>query len=91
MIDWLTRAWRALKRRLNLIEDCRAEWRKISTWLTAAALAVYGAFLAFPGLAIEAWHALPDDLKTAVPFQDKIAALLFGAIFVVKFIKQREK
>ena len=26
--------WAALKARLHLIEDCKAEWRKFSTWIT---------------------------------------------------------
>lgn len=81
--------WITLKRRLRLIDDCRAEWRKLSTWLTAAALAVYGALLASPDLALQAWHMLPDDLRTAVPYQDKIALGFFAAIFLAKFVKQK--
>ena len=91
MIEWLSRAWRALKRRLSLIEDCRAEWRKISTWLTAAALAVYGALLASPDLAVQAWHLLPEDLRSAFPYQDKLALILFGAIFLAKFVRQKPR
>lgn len=91
VIEWLSRLWRSVKRRLRLVDCFRDEWRKVSTWITAFALAIYGAFLAFPELAMEAWRALPDDLKTSVPFQDKIAAILFAAIFFVKFVKQKPR
>ena len=83
--------WAAFKRRVRLIDDCRAEWRKASTWLTATALAVYGALLASPDIALQAWHMLPDDLRTAFPYQDKIALAFFGAIFLAKFVKQKPK
>jgi len=91
MSVWLFRAWIALKRRLHLIEDCKDEWRKFSTWITAMALALYGALLASPELAIQAWHMLPDDLRVAFPYQDKIAFGLFGLIFLAKFVKQKPR
>lgn len=91
MTLWLSRAWRALKRKLRLIEDCRAEWHKVSTWITAAALAIYGALLASPELAVQVWQMLPDDLRAAFPYQDKLALILFGAIFLAKFVKQKPR
>lgn len=83
--------WHATKRRLRLIEDCRSEWRKFSTWITAAALAVFGAAVASPDLALSAWQMLPDDLRSAVPYQDKIALIFFGMIFLAKFVRQKPK
>lgn len=83
--------WAATKRRLRLIDDCRSEWRKFSTWITALALAAFGALVASPDLALSAWQMLPDDLRSAVPHQDKIALGLFGAIFLAKFVRQKPK
>jgi hypothetical protein len=83
--------WTVTKRKLGLIEDCRSEWRKFSTWITAVAIAVFGALLASPELAMSAWQMLPDDLRSSVPYQDKIALGLFVAIFLAKFVRQKPK
>ena len=91
MIVWIKRAWRALKKRIGIREDCRDEWRKFSTWITAIAIAVYGVLLASPELAVQAWHMLPDDLRTEFPHQDKVSIILFGMIFIAKFVKQKPR
>jgi len=75
--------------RRRLIEDCRAEWRKFSTWITAVALAIWGAFTAFPSLAVEAWRALPPEWQSMIPHQREIALACFAAILVAKFVKQK--
>lgn len=75
--------------RRRLIEDCRAEWRKFSTWITAVALAVWGAFTAFPSLAVEAWRALPPEWQSMIPHQREIALACFALILFAKFVKQK--
>jgi hypothetical protein len=82
--------WAAVKQRLRLIEDCKAEWRKFSTWITTIAMAAWGTFAAFPGLARSAWDTLPGDLRANIPHQDWIAFACLGAVLVAKFIKQKK-
>lgn len=75
--------------RARLIDDCRNEWRKFSTWITALALAIWGAFTAFPSLAVEAWRALPPEWQSMIPHQQEIALLCFALILFAKFVKQK--
>jgi hypothetical protein len=80
--------WDQFKQRFRIIDDAKAEWRKFSTWITAAGVAAWGAISAFPGLARQAWDMLPIDLRANIPHQDWIAFACLGAVLVAKFIKQ---
>lgn len=80
--------WARIKYRLNIIQDCKAEWKKFSTKIAALAAATFALIQAFPSLAIEAWQAVPDDLRSLIPHQDKFALIVITLILVVKFINQ---
>jgi hypothetical protein len=79
-MDWL---------RSKIIPDVSAEWHKASTWLTTAALAIWGTLSAFPSVGAQAWNAMPADLRAAIPHQATLSTILFAAILAAKFWKQR--
>lgn len=82
--------WETIKQRFHIVNDARAEWRKFSTWITAIAMTVWGAFAAFPSLAVDAWNSLPQDLRGSIPHQDWIAAGCLAAVLIAKFVKQNK-
>ncbi|MGN6817788.1 MAG: hypothetical protein ACTHJR_03865 [Sphingomonas sp.] len=76
--------------RARLIDDWRRSWRFWSMRLSliGAVLATAGA--AFPDAMLEAWNALPPDLRALVPTHAAriIAATLFVATMAARLYRQ---
>lgn len=79
--------------RARLIDDWRRSWRfwSIRLSLLGALLSAIGA--AFPSAMLEAWNALPPDLRALIPARAAqiIAATLFVGTMAARLYKQREQ
>ena len=79
--------------RARLIDDWRRSWRFWSMRLSliGALLSAVGAV--FPGAILEAWNALPPDLRVLIPQRavQIIAASLFVGTMAARLCKQRDQ
>jgi hypothetical protein len=76
--------------RARLIEDWRRSWRFWSMRLGLIGAFLAGASAAFPDAMLEAWTALPPDLRALVPAHAAqiIAATLFVGTMVARLYRQ---
>jgi hypothetical protein len=83
--------WRGALR-ARLIDDWRRSWRFWSMRLSLIGALLSAGAAAFPGAMLEAWNALPPDLRALVPTRAAqiIAAILFVGTMTTRLLKQRE-
>jgi hypothetical protein len=80
---------------MGICQVIRDDWRRTcrtwSVWVSGAAAALYAAATVAPGAALDAWKMLPPELQSLLPHSDRLAATLFGAVFVLRFVKQEKR
>jgi hypothetical protein len=79
--------------RARLIDDWRRSWRFWSVRLSFVGLAWSFVGAAFPGFALDAWNALPDELRSLMPqhIARIIATIIFAAAMAARLFKQKDK
>ncbi len=77
----------------RLIDNKRHAWKLWSVQLPTIASLLFGLAAAAPGLALELWNQLPDQLRDLLPTHaaTAIAAVLFGANVVLRLLKQGKR
>jgi ABC-type branched-subunit amino acid transport system permease subunit len=72
----------------------RDDWHKAarawSTWVAAAGAVLFTLLQEAPHAALAAWDMLPAELRSLLPHSDRLAMLLFGLIFVLRFLRQEQ-
>lgn len=78
--------------RARLIDDWRRSWRFWSIRLSLLGALLSAASAAFPAAMLDAWNALPPDLRALIPARaaQVIAAILFVATMAARLFRQRE-
>lgn len=77
--------------RARVIDHWRMGWRLWSVRLHALAVAVAALFAAAPSTVLEAWAALPPELKAEIPphFARWIPVVLGVAGILARFVRQK--
>lgn len=80
--DWL---------RARLIDDWHRAGKFWSVRLAAVGAALQGFATAFPGMATEAWNALPDSMRAGAPgvVLKALPVILFLLVIVSRITKQK--
>lgn len=75
---------------MKLIDEWRHWWKLWSVRLSAIALVLQSLLLALPDAAVQAWTALPADLKAMLPPQlvSWLPVALIAAGIVARLIRQ---
>ena len=78
--------------RARLIDDWRRSWRFWSMRLSLIGALLSAASAAFPAAMLDAWNALPPDLRTMIPARTAqvIAAILFTGTMAARLFRQRQ-
>lgn len=76
---------------MKLIENWRHAWRWWSMHVAALGVVITAAAIAAPGLLLDIWKALPDEVVELLP--DRVANWmelgLFAAMMVARIMRQR--
>jgi hypothetical protein len=83
--------WAALHARLT--DDWRRAWKWGSMRIAALGAAIYGAFIAWPGLALEVWNMIPQSVREYLPDNmNRVGAFVVClGVIVTRLHKKPEK
>lgn len=75
---------------VEFVDHARLLWKTWSVWLGSVGAAIGVILLQFPDAALNAWNALPPDLKSYIPphILSYISPALMGLAVVAQYVRQ---